>query len=134
MKDWYILSQVNFQSLQAEFLALKSFVTENIDLPKHSSNNKEHANEKEREHEVEIAFLREELEFLRGEVDQKNQIIKLLVVKSSMRNDDEKSFSYKRDTSLIRNMNHIRDDLNTTNDSTGNLETPISNKLATAQN
>ena len=57
---------LNYQSLQAEFLPLKSFLMENIDLLKHSSINdsnssnsninKEHANEKEREHEVEIAF------------------------------------------------------------------------------
>ena len=124
---------LNYQSLQAEFMALKSFVMENIDLLKHSSIN-DSANEKEREHEVEIAFLREELEFLRGEVDQKNQIIKLLAVKSSMRNDDEKSFSYKNNTSSISNTNPIGDDLNITNDSTGYIETSISNKLATAQN
>ena len=48
---------LNCQSLQAEFLALKSFVMENIELLKHSSIN-DSANEKEREHEVEIAFLR----------------------------------------------------------------------------
>ena len=51
-----------------------------------------------------------------------------------MRNDDEKSFSYKNNTSSISNTNPIGDDLNITNDSTCYIETSISNKLATAQN